>query len=167
MECRRPINRSTRMVVLGFASAFIATMSMACAENPVGRKCFIGDAADPTSSVVASPALECPSRTCLQVPLAAGVELPPDSEYTSLCTAECNADEDCDKVPESPCQTGFACAIPVYVGPFCCRKMCMCRDYLVIPETGLPEPAACISDNPDNACCNLPGRQGNDLYPNC
>jgi hypothetical protein len=93
--------------------------------------------------------------------------LPEGSEYTSLCTAECAADEDCDKVPESPCQTGFTCAIPVYVGPFCCRKMCICKDYMVIPDGGLPVPAACEAADPNNACCNLPGRAGDPAYPDC
>lgn len=168
MECRRPFNRSTRTAVLGLGLALIASVSMACSENPVGRKCFIGvDAGAAASSVVASPALECPSRTCLQVPLGTGVTLPEGSEYTSLCTAECTVDEDCDKVPESPCVSGFTCAVPVYVGPFCCRKMCMCKDYLAIPDGGIPEPAACEPDDPANTCCNLPGRADNPDYPNC
>lgn len=163
MERRRPLKFS--MMTLGIGLALAASLSMACSENPVGRKCFIGDVADfPTESIIASPALECSSRTCLQVPLPVGVDLPDGSEYTSLCTAECNADEDCDKVPESPCQTGFTCAIPVTVGAFCCRKMCICKDYLVIPETGIPEPAACLAEDPANSCCNLPGREG---YDNC
>jgi hypothetical protein len=71
-------------------------------------------------------------------------------------------------VPESPCKTGFTCAVPVVVGPFCCRKMCICKDYVVIPDGGLDEPAACDPDNVGNACCNLPGRvEDPDTYPNC
>lgn len=158
MHQRRPFKLST--MTLGIGLALAASLSMACSENPVGRKCFIGDSAEfPTQSIVASPALECSSRTCLQVPLPIGVDLPDGSEYTSLCTAECNADEDCDKVPESPCQTGFTCTTPVTVGPFCCRKLCVCRDYLVIPETGIPDEAACDASNQANTCCNLPGRE--------
>src|SRR5690606_34120142 len=45
----------------------------ACTENPVGRKCFIGaDAGSSTEAIVASPALECPSRTCLHYPQEQG-----------------------------------------------------------------------------------------------
>ena len=85
-----------------------------------------------------------------------------------LCTAECESDDDCDRVPESPCKTGFTCAIPVVVGPFCCRKMCMCKDYIVIPDSGeLATPLACNSDDAANACCNLSGRVGNSAYPLC
>ena len=97
---------------------------------------------------MASPSLDCVSRTCLRVPL--GRELPPGSVYpagnSGLCTAECSADSDCDRVPESPCTLGFTCGVAVTVGPFCCKKFCICKDYVVIPDTGeLAEPMACDS----------------------
>lgn len=142
----------------------------ACSENPVGRKCFIGSdaGAGGTQSIIASPALECQSRTCLRVPVQKQLPVDPatgqQTVYSDQCTAECSSSDDCDRVPESPCVTGFTCAIPVVVGPFCCRKMCICKDYLVIPDGGLPAPAACEASNPDNQCCNLPGR-GN--LPHC
>lgn len=146
-------------LLTGVALAAIAFLSTACEENPVGRKCFIGlDAGTPNQAIVASPALECQSRTCLRVPQERG-QLPEDSEYSSLCTAECDSDEDCDRVPESPCQTGFTCAVPVVVGPFCCRKLCVCKDYLVLPDGGAPAaPEACDPDIAENTCCNLPDR---------
>lgn len=145
--------------------AMVALVATACTENPVGRKCFIGtDAGNAGQSIIASPALECPSRECLHVPLDTGKILPDDSEYADLCTAECESSDDCDKVPESPCVSGFTCAIPVVTGPFCCRKKCICKDYLLIPDGGLPVPAACDPGNELNTCCNLPGRE--DL-PEC
>src|SRR5262245_37182465 len=105
----------------------------ACSKNPVGRQCFIGGDAGTTEAVVASPALECQSRTCLHVA----------SHSPDLCTAECESADDCDPSPESPCQSGFVCAVPVVVGPFCCKKMCICKDYEPMLDGGLPEPAAC------------------------
>lgn len=142
---------SSLLAILVLSTAVFAA---GCSENPVGRKCFIGnDAGNGSQSIIASPALECQSRTCLHTPLDR--ELPPDSEYADLCTAECSSSDDCDKVPESPCQTGFACAIPVVTGPFCCRKMCVCKDYLLIPDGGIPLPAACDPNNPANTCINL------------
>jgi hypothetical protein len=119
-----------------------------CDENPVGRKCFIGDEPDLNQAVITSPALECPSRTCLHMPGQAATD-------SDLCTAECESDDDCDKVPESPCVSGFACGIPVVVGPFCCRKMCICKDYIVVPEGGLEVPEACNPDLPENTCINI------------
>lgn len=148
-----------------FAIAAVAALFvLGCSENPVGRKCFLGgtDAGSDSTAVIASPALECPSRTCLQVPQQG--QLPEGGEYVPLCTAECESDDDCDRVPESPCINGFTCAVPVVVGPFCCRKMCVCKDYMVIPDGGVPAPAACDPGNAENTCCNLPGRE--DL-PEC
>jgi hypothetical protein len=155
------------LALVGMGLAMLA----ACADNPVGRICDLGiENPDESESVVASPSLDCQSRTCLKVPL--NRELPEGSRYPTgnkgLCTAECESDSDCDRVPESPCKTGFTCAIPVVVGPFCCRKMCICKDYIVIPDGGVPTPAACDESNTANACCNLPGRKEDPgMYPNC
>ena len=103
-------------------------------DNPVGRICDLGTALPaPSEVVVASPSLDCVSRTCLRVPL--GRELPMGSMYpegnNGLCTAECESSDDCDRVPESPCKTGFTCGVAVTVGPFCCKKFCICKDYIV------------------------------------
>jgi hypothetical protein len=157
------------MVCVALVGAMLV-LGAGCTDNPVGRICDLGvEAPNPSESVVASPSLDCQTRTCLKIPKAR--ELPEGSRYPEgnrgLCTAECEADEDCDRVPESPCKTGFTCAVPVVVGPFCCRKMCMCKDYVVVPEGGLPVPEACNPDDPANACCNLPDRSGNADYPNC
>jgi hypothetical protein len=138
----------------------LLVLGSACSENPVGRACFIGidgDAGiDDNQNIVASPALECQSRTCLHI---AG-------NSDDLCTGECSSDDDCDAVPETPCEKGFTCAVPTTIGPFCCKKMCICKDYLTVPEGGVPLPAAC-EDNAVNECCNLPDRRGNPNYPLC
>jgi hypothetical protein len=140
------------------AFAIAATVSAACSDNPVGRICFIGvDAGTNQQNIVASPALECQSRTCLHM----------SGKSPDLCTGECSSDSDCDKSPESPCAGGFACIVPVTVGPFCCKKQCVCRDYIVVPDGGVAEPAACDSANPINECCNLSGRRDNPMYPGC
>jgi hypothetical protein len=147
--------------------AFVA----ACSSNPVGRLCDLGSGATEISEVIiASPSLDCVSRTCLAVPLQGS--LPPGSMYPptgeGLCTANCSQDSDCDRVPESPCVTGFTCGVAVTVGPFCCEKFCICKDYVVVPDTGsLAEPMACDSSNAANSCCNLSGRVGNPDYPLC
>jgi hypothetical protein len=149
----------------------IAALGTGCTDNPVGRICDLGAATPQVSEVVvASPSLDCVSRTCLRVPPSRA--LPPGSVLPSgnsgLCTAECSSDGDCDRVPESPCVTGFTCGIAVTVGPFCCRKLCICKDYIVVPESGeLAIPKACDAANNENACCNLTGRQDNAAYPLC
>jgi len=159
--------RRRHVVVLGvlLCAAFVS----ACTDNPVGRICDLGSQMPAaTEVVVASPSLDCVSRTCLRVPL--GRELPAGSSFPAgnngLCPAECSSDDDCDRVPESPCTTGFTCGVAVTVGPFCCRKFCICKDYVVVPENGkLTTPKACDASNDDNACCNLSGRTGSSKYP--
>ncbi|MBC7978321.1 MAG: hypothetical protein H7138_25330 [Myxococcales bacterium] len=149
----------------------LLALGTGCEDNPVGRICDLGAATPQTDeAVVASPSLDCVSRTCLRVPL--GRQLPPGSAFptgtSGLCTAECTADSDCDRVPESPCLTGFTCGAATKAGDFCCKKFCICKDYVVIPESGeLPVPAACDAGNPLNECCNLEGRQDNPAYPKC
>ncbi len=167
------MNPRRHVVLLGTLLCGLACglLGGACADNPVGRICDLGSQTPAaTEVVVASPSLDCVSRTCLRVPL--GRELPPGSSFPTgnngLCTAECSSDADCDRVPESPCTTGFTCGVAVTVGPFCCRKFCICKDYVVVPESGkLTTPKACDSGNADNACCNLSGRNGNSAYPLC
>jgi hypothetical protein len=159
--------RHLRLAVL-VALAFVA----ACAGNPVGRICDLGGstAPDPGESVVASPSLDCVTRTCLRVP-ATNPNPPkgtnPPTGTNGLCTAECTTADDCERVPESPCVSGFTCAIPVTVGPFCCRKFCICKDYVAYPMGTQPLPMACDAGNAENACCNLEGRKGNAMYPLC
>jgi len=164
-------HRHAALVVLLSIAVSGAVFGMGCTANPVGRLCDLGTASPQvTEVVVASPSLDCVSRTCLRVPLSRA--LPPGSAFpsgnTGLCTAECSSDGDCDRVPESPCITGFTCGIAVTVGPFCCRKFCICKDYIVIPESGqLDTPKACDAADPQNACCNLTNRQNNATYPLC
>ncbi len=152
------MSRRVSVVVLGL---FVAGL-VACGGEPVGRVCDLGNQTPAASEVVvASPSLDCVTRTCLRVPL--GKELPAGSEYPTgnngLCTSECETADDCERVPESPCTGGFACGIAVTVGPFCCRKFCICKDYIVVPDSGvLSTPKACDPDNATNLCSNLPGR---------
>jgi hypothetical protein len=158
-------------VLLSIASLAGAGAGAGCSDNPVGRICDLGSAPPQVSEVVvASPSLDCVSRTCLRFPPTR--ELPPGSipptGNNGLCTDTCNADTDCDRVPESPCVTGFTCGIAVTAGPFCCQKFCICKDYILLPESGQPPtPKACDASIAANECCNLEGRPGNADYPLC
>jgi hypothetical protein len=92
--------------------------------QPVGRLCTTGLAvSDPTA--LASPALECESRTCFHV----------QGQPQEMCTASCTTAVDCEVVPESPCAR-FECVIPISVGPFACQRMCVCATQ--IPPGGFP-----------------------------
>ena len=85
---------------------------------PSGRLCSIGQDAAGLGTVIASPALECPSRTCLHV---AGAT-------TDQCTARCEDAEDCVASAESACAAGFTCQAVVAAGPFACETFCVCAD---------------------------------------
>jgi hypothetical protein len=158
------MSRRRHVAMVGHRLLPLVALLAACGGDPVGRICDLGtQLPEPSEVVVASPSLDCVTRTCLRVPLSR--ELPPGSTYPNgtngLCTAECTSDDDCDRVPESPCITGFTCGIAVTVGPFCCKKFCICKDYVDIPDSGkLSTPAACDPTNADNQCCNLEGRAG-------
>ena len=149
----------TRALPVLFVSVALA-LAGACGGEPVGRICDLGVEAPPAGqSVIASPSLDCTTRTCLKVPKDNN-NPPEGSRYPEgnkgLCTAECDSESDCERVPESPCVSGFTCGIKVTVGPFCCRKFCICKDYIILPPSGeLAVPAACDPANPDNECANL------------
>ena len=154
----------------------LAALASGCTNSPVGRKCDLGEAPPANAVAVASQSLDCVSRTCLRVGGGAGYpptrELPPGSTplaaNVGLCTAECASSDECERVPESPCVLGFTCGIATTAGPYCCRKFCICKDYVAVPESGeLAAPAECDATESKNACCNLEGRSGNPNYSFC
>jgi hypothetical protein len=121
-------------VMTHFLALIAAALAIACTgDGVVGQRCAIGGkASNPDEVIVTSPSLDCPTRTCLHV-----------ADGQDMCTADCTSDDDCQAVADSPCETGFTCAVPVVVGPFACRPMCMCRDTLEVPAGGIPTPEAC------------------------
>ena len=132
------------------ALLLLFALAAGCEQELVGRRCFIGtDAGTHQETIVASPSLDCSSRACLHIPVEEGATPPEGARPADMCTAECASDDDCHRIAGSPCLGGFTCAVPVVVGPFCCRRMCICRDFIVVPDGGLPVPEACQIDRPD------------------
>jgi hypothetical protein len=155
-----------RLRTLAWLAALVVSAGVSCEGNPVGRECFIGtEVENDSQAILSSPALECSSRICLHQPLL--TTLPEGGRAADQCTAECESDDDCDRVPESPCVKGFTCGVAVVVGPFCCRKFCICKDYVVVPDSGeLATPAACLLDDsgrPQSSCCNLAENANTEL----
>jgi hypothetical protein len=126
-----------------------------CEDKHIGRPCSLGIQADGGDTTITSPALQCPSRICI-LPQA-------DKEPMGtlpLCTATCSSNSDCDgegadksNPSDHRCRTGFTCTWPTTVGPFCCQKMCVCRDFVTEPDEGWPKPPIC--DDPNGGCANV------------
>jgi hypothetical protein len=157
------VSSRPRLVASFAATALVVALAglvtSGCEDKHIGRKCDLaisgagGEMAGAVSATINSQAVECPSRICLQ---------PAQEQPTTtvpLCSAECGSDDDCSEGQTGApgtglCQGGFKCAIPTTVGAFCCKKMCVCKDFLVIPPGGLKTPPVCMSGSGGN-CKNV------------
>src|SRR4051812_4469173 len=110
-------------------SVVVGVGFLACNPNSIGRACVNPQGSDVRGTQISSPALECPSRLCLIQPPAANSST--DGGSRATCTAECDNTGDCDPETHKSCAAGFACATAAPAGPFCCRKVCVCREDLV------------------------------------
>jgi len=146
------------------ALAFVLVAMVAgCEDKHIGRVCDLnagggmggmgGSTTGGTTATINAQALECPSRICLQPVIETG------TNTTSLCTADCSSDDDCSDgesrgsgTGDLRCQKGFKCIVPVTVGDFCCRRMCVCKDFLADPNAPFTNPSEC--DAP-SACKNV------------
>ena len=129
--------------------ALVGLASSGCEDKHIGRKCDldVGDGGVATgnlSATINSEAVECPTRICV-LPAA---ERPTNT--TSLCSADCSSDDDCDgettsNSTDTHCKTGFACVVPTTVGDFCCRRLCVCKDFVDILDPNYhATPKACL-----------------------
>jgi hypothetical protein len=114
-----------------------------------GAVCDVGVSAGSGPGVVSivSPAPGCMSNACLLAPAEK------DPRGTGpLCTSSCTTNADCEggllgdrtDPGDHRCKTGFVCMIPTTVGPFCCQRMCVCRDFITEPLGGFQTPAVCM-----------------------
>jgi hypothetical protein len=164
---RHLLTAMVRVSVLGALLFTLAVLgSMACEDNGIGRPCDVGADAGASQAVYNNHALECPSRTCLK-PVndnpCCSSEPPTCSCNTGpYCSAYCSKDSDCDGQKRDNgdngdfrCQTGYACGVAFVVGPLCCQKLCLCKDFL---GTGLLTPQICDPklNNGRTACQETP-----------
>jgi hypothetical protein len=141
--------------------ALAGLVSSGCEDKHIGRKCDLdvsdaGTATGNTSATINAQAVECPSRICL---------LPAEDKTTntgSLCTADCSSDDDCSdsegtsNPADVHCKTGFACLVPTTVGDFCCRHLCVCKDFVDTSAADYhTEPKVCIAGNGASSCQNV------------
>jgi hypothetical protein len=147
------VSSGSRFVARFATIAFVATLAglvtTGCEDKHIGRKCDLavtgtgGMMGGSTAATINSQAVECPSRICLQ----AAQEQP--TNVGALCSAECGSDDDCadgqtGDTASGLCTTGFKCVVPTTVGDFCCKKMCVCRDFLIATPGGYKVPPVCM-----------------------
>jgi hypothetical protein len=140
------------IMLLGLA----ALANMACSGNGngetnwlgensgIGRSCNLMADAGPTQAVYNAQALECPSGICLKPTL----NTMRDYETGSYCSELCSRDSDCqgqqrdgNDPNDKRCTSGYACGVAFVVGPLCCKKVCLCKDFL--SEKGVTVPLTC------------------------
>jgi hypothetical protein len=139
---------------LAIALPALVVMLGACEDKAIGRLCDVQADAGTKQAVFNGQALECPSRICIKPAYEQGAVA---KGTTAYCTAECSSDSDCDGATRSgtgdtKCSGGFICAVPFEVGPLCCKKLCVCKDF-VDQKLGLPTPASC--NKSVSTCQNL------------
>jgi hypothetical protein len=139
----------------------------ACNPNSIGRPCVNPTGVAPLGTQVSSPALECPSRLCLIHPVTDQTGMTSNMNARSTCTAGCESDDDCNAETQELCKDknggthNYVCAVATIVGPFCCRRVCICpldlEDNLnKVPDGGVKTPDACDrAKTPDLTCANV------------
>jgi hypothetical protein len=142
-----------------FAVSLAAVAAGGCEDKAIGRVCDV-QAPDAGSqlAVFNGQALECPSRICLRPSKEPAVARLVDT--APLCTAECSKDSDCEdgetRDGQNPrdrrCKTKWVCGVAFEVGPLCCKKLCMCQDFLPGPPQ---TPPSCVPGNTVSTCANI------------
>jgi hypothetical protein len=137
-------------------AAILLTLATRCEPNAVGRACDVQAETSPSASTLDDQALECPTRLCLQQARAPGSGTSPDT--AAFCTAACMTDADCaegetrdpSRSGDRRCRAGFTCGVAFSTGSTaCCRKLCLCRDFLDGPAR---TPAECDTRASSSVC---------------
>ena len=131
----------------------------------IGRPCDVLADASTIQAVYNPSALECPSRICLKPDVQPGgtavgdpTQNPPLRPTGPYCSAMCSQDSDCDgqkrnlkDVNDGRCMNGYTCGVVFSVGPFCCKKLCLCKDFYNLDQGGGLETLPICNKTP-NGC---------------
>ena len=161
-RCLRPA--IVRTFFLGASLLALAAFgSMACEDRAIGRPCDVLADASTSQAVYNPSALECPSRICLKPDVQKGGQAAGNPATNTLptgpyCSATCSRDSDCDGQKrnlkngnDARCMNGYTCGVVFSVGPFCCKKLCLCKDFYNLDQGGGLETPVICSHTP-NGC---------------
>jgi hypothetical protein len=135
------------------AFALLAMSLFGCENQHLGRPCNLGVPDDGGSSsaganaTISGEVLACPSRICI-LPAALSSNAAGEGSY---CTLECSTNDDCSggelssTAGDGRCKSGFVCGVATEVGDFCCKKLCICRDFVEASGGQIPDPPSCKS----------------------
>ena len=159
-----PMSVSSRTGLLLVASLTVASFS-GCGwvdfggDRGIGHPCDLQTSAGQNQGAYRSNAEECPTQLCLKPVVQQGASSAADTGPT--CSGECGSDDDCHGELGNPadptdtrCATGFTCGMPFVKGPLCCKKLCVCKDF--VGPSGLPIPIACQGEGA-MTCADTPG----------
>jgi len=121
----------------------------------LGASCDVGIDASPSQGVFNTAAPEC-SGVCIKPVVSPDVR---SHDTRAYCTVGCATDDDCVGLlrnPDDPndkrCVSGYTCAVPFVKGALCCRRMCICEDFM--GGGPVPTPNGCA--NGADLTCALP-----------
>jgi hypothetical protein len=150
-----------RASLLGASLLTLAAIgNLACEDNGIGRPCDVMAPATKDQAVYNNQALECPSRICLKPVVESDAKQ--YSDTGPYCSATCSKDSDCGgqsrdnaDSEDKRCTQGYACGVAFVVGPLCCKKLCLCKDFLA---GAVNVPLACDpkQNNGATACLQQP-----------
>src|SRR4051794_28121773 len=142
------------LLLCALVAGVVGAGLFACNPNSIGRPCVNPGGQAVLGTQISSPALECPSRLCLLQPPNPSTGRTGNAQggdggaFRATCTAECQNDGDCNAETKAYCKEGFNCAVATQAGPFCCKKVCICKTDLVEgvnvdPDGGTIVPFSC------------------------
>jgi hypothetical protein len=137
-------------------------------NSGLGQPCVLGADAGAVQAVYNDQAIECPSGLCLK-PVQQGTYSTVDT--APYCASECSTDNDCTGATRDPndpsdkrCRNGYACGVAFVVGPLCCKKLCLCKDFFLGTSfAALSTPPACNPAQNQGLVCQGAASAGEPL----
>jgi hypothetical protein len=136
----------TESVARAHLGLSILALTCGCCGDDIGKPCDLTVDAGPREAVANTISLTCESHLCLKPSLSPKVA-PVAPPTGAGCSAECSqAGTDCGgwelrdstNPSDTRCKRGFICAVPFEVGQLCCRKLCVCKDFLAPNQPLVP-----------------------------